>query len=164
MTSVRIERRLDLPAPVLLDSVGYVLRAIGSQEGPWKDFSFRVALADVGFADVGYIVVPITLGAGPRSTEANQYPVSVAAARHPDSFPHFDGAVGVDTSGTSGSVLWIAGEYGVPANVVGAFVDSTLFRGVAQRSLENFADDLVSACRAHVEKQEADYIRYHFVG
>jgi hypothetical protein len=163
MTNVRIERRIDIPAPLLISALGEILRSIASQQGPWKDFSFHIDLADAGLPDVGYIAIPIALGVGPKSSEANQFPLTISAAHHADSFPHFDGAAGVDASGTSGAALWIGGEYGVPAKTVGAFVDSTLLRGFAQRTLENFADDLVRACRAHIDKQEADYVRYHFV-
>jgi hypothetical protein len=44
----------------------------------------------------------------------------------------------------------------------GRLLDAALMPRVAERSLENFIDEIASACEARVNQREAEFARYQF--
>jgi hypothetical protein len=44
----------------------------------------------------------------------------------------------------------------------GKLLDAALTPSVANRSVENFVDDIAEACEALVNQREAEFARYHF--
>jgi hypothetical protein len=160
MSEVRIEVALNAPPAMAFAALGEILTDIASQTGGWEGFVLHVELGEAGLPDVGYIAIPIGLEVDPAKPGLQQLDVRFRAARHPESFPTFTGAFGIDASGPSGAALWVAGTYDVPMSAAGRIVDATLLRGVAQRALANLLDDVAVACRARIDKREADYARY----
>jgi hypothetical protein len=160
LTDVRLQRNLKIPPVPAYDAVTAVLRGVAAQEGSWRGFALHISLGDLHLADFGYVAVPIQLTLGKPHAESQAIDLSVRAAHHPASFPTFNGSMGVDAEGPSDSILWLGGNYDVPLNVFGKFLDAALAAGAARRTLENFVTDIAAACEALVEKREAQYVRY----
>jgi hypothetical protein len=161
MSEVRLaERRVELPVNPAFAALGEILASISRQEGPWAGFAFHVALGDCSLPDVGYVSIPILLSVEPAPSGVNEYFVTIRASRHADAFPVLSGALGVDMSSRTTSTLWIGGKYDVPMGSLGSLMDLSVARGIAQRTLENFLDDIARACVARVEQRESDYMRY----
>ncbi|MBV8283340.1 MAG: hypothetical protein JO241_00235 [Candidatus Eremiobacteraeota bacterium] len=160
MADVRISRNLKVPPGPAVLALAQVLEGIAAQDGPWRGFALHVRLGDVHLPDVGYLAVPIRLTAGARDAQTNALPVEFEALEHPSSFPRFSGSIGIDATGPSGAILFVAGDYDVPMQLFGTLIDRTLAAGVADRTLENLADDLAAAVHAAVDKREAEYARY----
>lgn len=160
MSDVRLQRNLKIPAAQAYKALRDILHAIETQEGSWRGFALHVSLGDLHLADFGYVAVPVRVVVGREHEDAQAADLTFHAANQSSSFPTFNGSIGVDGMGTSGSILWLGGGYDVPLHVFGKFLDATLAAGVAKRTLENFIDDLAAACTALVERREADYVRY----
>lgn len=160
MSDVRLQRNLKIPAVQAYQALRDVLRAIEAQEGSWRGFALHVSLGDLHLADFGYVAVPVRVVVGREHDGAQAADLTFHAANQSASFPTFNGSIGVDPMGTSGSILWLGGGYDVPLHIFGRFLDATLAAGVAKRTLENFIDDLAAASTALVEKREAEYVRY----
>lgn len=160
MSDVRIQRNLKIPPAPAIEALAEILSAIEAQEGAWRGFALHVALGDLHLPDVGYVAVPIRLTAGARDPQTNSIPIAFEALEHSSSFPHFTGSAGIDAIGPSGAILFVAGSYDVPMKIFGKLFDMTLASGVAERTLENLADDLAAAVHAAVDKREAEYVRY----
>ena len=162
MSEIRLQRNLKVPPVPALSALGSILSSISAQEGRWRGFALHVSLGDVRLPDVGYVAIPIRLtSSGTTQGDARSIPIEFGAAEHAEAFPHFKGAAGIDATGPTGSILWIAGSYEVPMQTLGAILDRTVIGGVADRSLVNLIDDLAAAVVANVEKSEAEYVRYH---
>ena len=159
-SDVRLQRNLKIPAVPTYQALREILRAIEAQEGNWRGFALHVSLGDLHLADIGYVAVPVRLKVGKQHEDAQAVDITFNAANQSGSFPTFNGSMGVDGMGTSGSILWLGGGYDVPLRFLGKFFDATVAAGVARRTLENFVDDVAAACAALVEKREADYVRY----
>jgi hypothetical protein len=164
MSDIRIETQLGAPPVLAFQALGEILAGIASQQGEWRDFPLHLNLADAGLADVGYVEVPMALDVRPRKPDLERLDVTFRAARHPESFPAFDGALGVDATGPTGAMLWLAGTYEVPLHGIGRFIDSTLMRDLAQTTLKNLLNDIAAACRARIDKREAEHARYRHPG
>ncbi len=160
MSDVRIERQLGAPPALAFTALGEILRDIAAQQGGWEGFALHVDLGDAGLPDVGYVAIPIALDVLPLQPGLQQVNVAIRAARHPESFPTFSGAFGIDATGPTGAMLWSAGNYEVPLQVTGRLIDATVLRGIARKALDNLLDDVAVACRARIEKREAAYARY----
>lgn len=137
-----------------------ILSGIASQDGAWSGFPLHVSLGDLHLPDVGYVAIPVTLTTGELHAETRSVDLQFTSASNAASFPHFSGTAGIDTTGPTGSIFWLAGDYEVPLNIIGRLFDKTVASGVAQRALENLVDDLAVALVANVEKREAQYARY----
>ena len=161
MPGVRLQRALKVPPVPAYQALADVLRAIEAQEGAWRGFALHVNLGDLHFPDVGYLAIPIRLSVGKAQVETHALQIAFESAKHKELFPRFEGSAGIDATGPSGSILWLAGSYDAPMKLFGALADATVASGLAARTLENLADDLAEACAANVEKREADYVRYH---
>ena len=153
------ERHVDVPFGVSFRTLGEILDGIAKGKGPWAGFFFHASLADIGLPNVGYIAIPIALELGTPTPGINQYPVTIRAASHAEAFPVLNGAIGTDMA-QNATVLWLGGTYDVPLGGLGALIDASLTRGVAQRCLENFVNDLAEALHARVAQREAQYARY----
>jgi hypothetical protein len=70
--------------------------------------------------------------------------------------------MGVNPAGVGESILYLAGGYDLPMQLLGKFLDAAFTPGVANRSLENFIDEIGTACTARVDAREAEYSRYRF--
>jgi len=160
VAEVRIEHQLNAPPALAFGALGELLHEIQGQVGAWEGFALHVDLGDAGLPDVGYVAIPIALEIQPGEPGVQQIPVTIRAARHPESFPVFSGALGIDATGPAGSSLWIAGSYDVPMLGAGRIVDATLLRGIAHKALRNLVEDVAVACRARIDKREAAYVRY----
>jgi hypothetical protein len=159
MPAVRYEQMLAVAPTPIHSAVGEILQGIADQDGAWKDFALHASLGEAGLPDVGYLAVPIHLTIGQVIPGVNQFPITIRAASHPESFPVFEGSVAADMSGT-GSLLSLGGTYDVPLGVFGSLVNGALVRGLAEHSLRNFLADIATASVARVEKREAEYVRY----
>lgn len=137
-----------------------ILAGIAAQQGAWSGFALHVSLGDVHLPDVGYVAIPVALTTGETHPETRSVDLQFTSAGNAASFPRFNGSTGIDTTGPTGSILWLAGDYDVPLNLVGKLFDKTLASGIAERALENLVDDLAVALVASVEKREAEYVRY----
>ncbi len=160
VSDVRLQRNLKIPAVAAYDALREILRAIAAQEGHWRGFALHVSLGDLHLADFGYVAVPVCVVVGKEHVDTRVLDLTFTAANQPSSFPTFNGSIGIDAMGTSGSILWLGGGYDVPLAVFGKMLDSTLAAGVAKRTLKNFVDDMAEACTALVERREVEYVRF----
>lgn len=160
MSDVRLEAALNAPPALAFGALGETLRDIATQEGSWEGFALHVDLGTTGLPDVGYVAIPIELEVDAPKPGIDQLGVRFRAVRHPEAFPTFHGAFGIDATGPSGSMLWVAGSYDVPLDAVGRVADATILRGVAQHALANLLSDVAVACEARIQKREAAYARY----
>jgi hypothetical protein len=156
----RLERNLKVPPVPAFTALVEILDGIAQGRGPWEGFCLHVDLGDLRLPDVGYLAVPIHLTAGKPQAVNRAVDVHFRAEKHPANFPTFAGSIGIDATGPSGAILWLAGGYDVPLSLFGKLLDRTIAAGVANRTLENFVDDLAEAIVANVDKREAEFIRY----
>lgn len=84
------------------------------------------------------LVIPLTWQADPT--------------RH--AFPTFSGAIELAPLDRSSAQLTIVGSYVVPAGVVGLLADSTVLRGVAERTAERILDGLAGALTAPTAQEQ----------
>jgi hypothetical protein len=160
---VRLVRTLRVPADPAAEALGYLLRAIADQEGPWRGFALHISLGDLRLPDVGYVAVPIRLTAAKHPKEAHAFDISFNASSLPAAFPGFKGEMGVEDVGSLGEcTLYLRGVYELPMQFFGKLLDAALTPGVAERSLENFIDEIATACEARVNQREAEFARYRF--
>jgi len=160
VTDVRLQRNLKIPPVPAFRALQEILHAIAAQERNWRGFALHLSLGDLRLADFGYVAVPIALQVGKQHADENVLDVTFRASHHPGSFPTFNGTMGVDTQGPSDAILWLGGGYDVPLSLFGKFLDASLASGAAQKTLENFIDDIAAACTALVQKREAEYVRF----
>jgi hypothetical protein len=158
MPDVLLEREVFAPAPLVFAALGEILHGIAEQSGGWKGFAFHVDLGDLRVADVGYVAIPIVLSIAATRAQT-RYEIVISAARHPESFPVFRGVLSVEPHDSS-TKLQMNGSYEVPMSFLGAFVDATLARGIASRTLENFIGDLAVGVAAQIDKRAAEFMRY----
>jgi hypothetical protein len=156
----RFQRNLKVPPVPAFAALADLVGAIAEGRGAWRGFALHVNLGDLGLPDVGYLAVPIRLTAGKPQTTTRSIDIRFAAAKHPSAFPKFGGAAGIEATGPTGTIFWLAGEYNVPMSLFGKLFDRTIASGVAARTLENLVDDLAAAIVASVEKREAEFMRY----
>ncbi|HZY95502.1 MAG TPA: hypothetical protein VFE35_00210 [Candidatus Cybelea sp.] len=162
MPEVRLERRLRVPADSAAGALGELLQAIADQEGPWRGFALHVSLDDLHLPDVGYVAVPIDLTVAKHPNEPRRFDITFKSSNLADAFPTFKGSLSVEPADLGESTLTLRGEYDLPMQLFGRLLDMALLPGVADRSLENFIDEIAAACTARVDAREAEFARYHF--
>ena len=162
MPDVRLERTLRVPADPATEALSDLLKAIAGQEGPWRGFALHIALGDLRLPDVGYVAVPIRLSVEREPEERRAFGISFNAASLPEAFPGFKGTMGLRPAGLGESTLYLNGHYELPMHFLGRLLDATLTPHVAERSLENFIEEIGTACEARVNQREADFARYRF--
>ena len=166
MPHVNIQRSVEFPSALFETALESILEAVAAQQGPWRDFALHLNLDDLGLPDVGHIAVPIHLTSKKEDVVAaaqQQIAVRIEAARHPESFPVFTGALGVNATNASRSTVWFDGTYEVPLNAFGEFIDAIGLRGKAEKVLNNFLDDIITGCDARINKSEQDFMRYQLL-
>ena len=163
MPDVRLERSLRVPADPAAEALGETLRAIAAGEGPWGGFALHVSLGDLRLPDVGYVAVPIHLTVEKHSQEPRTFEIRFTSANLPSAFPGFKGMLRVRDAGALGeSTIELRGSYELPMQLFGRLFDAAFTPGVAERSLENFLDEIAAAVEARVNQREAEFARYHF--
>jgi hypothetical protein len=160
---VRLERTLRVPADPAAQALGELLGAIAAQEGMWRDFALHIGLGDLRLPDVGYVAIPIHLVVEKHPQEQRTFEIRFTSSNLPSAFPEFRGRMGLDTASSLGeSTIYLTGEYNLPMHFLGKLLDATLTPRVAERSLENFIDEMGAACEARVNQREAEFARYRF--
>ena len=162
MPEIRLERKISIPEDPAAEALGVLLRAIAQQEGPWRGFALHVSLGDLRLPDVGYVAIPIRLTVEKDSQRARAFALSFTSAALPSAFPGFQGRMSVDPDSLGTSRLSLEGRYELPMQLFGRLFDAALTPGIAKRSLENFLDEIGSACEARVNQREAEFARYRF--
>jgi hypothetical protein len=162
VTDVRLERTLKVPADPAAEALGELLKAIADQEGPWRGFALHISLADIRLPDVGYVAIPIRLTVKKEPEERRIYEISFNAASLPAAFPGFQGKMGLEPAALGESTLYLNGTYELPLQFLGRLLDATMTPRVAERSLENFVEEIGTACEARVNQREAEFARYRF--
>lgn len=161
MPTIRLQRKLHVPADLAAAALGDILQAIAHQRGHWRGFALHVGLGDLRLPNVGYVAVPIDLHAN-KAPENDAFEIRFSAAHLPSAFPVFTGTVLLEPGELGESSLHLHGTYELPMHVFGALLDKTLTPHVALKSLENFVDEMAAACQARVDQREEDYARYRF--
>lgn len=162
MPEIRLTRTLRVPADPAAEALGELLLAIAHQEGPWRGFALHVALGDLRLPDVGYVAVPIELTVERHRERPHTFEISFVSSNLPAAFPAFKGNVAVEQGALGESALHLNGAYELPMQLFGKLLDAAFTPGVAQRSLENFIDEIAAACEARVNQREAEFVRYRF--
>ncbi len=162
MPEIRLERKLTIPLESAVEALGSLLRAIAAQEGPWRGFALHVAFGDLHLPDVGYVAVPIHLTVEKEPDKPHAFAIAFTSSQLPAAFPGLRGTMEVLPGSLGESSLRLTGTYELPMPLFGKLFDAAFMPGIAERSLENFIDEIAAACEAHVNRREADYARYHF--
>ena len=163
MPEIRLERKLGVPADSAAGALSELLKAIAEQDGPWRGFALHVSFGDLRLPDVGYVAVPISLAVERVPNEARTFDIAFTSANLPAAFPGFKGRIGVEPLEALGeSMLHLQGTYELPMQLFGKLVGAAFTPGIAERSLENFIDEIAAACEARVNQREAEFARYHF--
>ncbi len=162
MAQISLERPLRVPADPAGKALGELLKAIADQEGPWRGFALHVSLGDLRLPDVGYVAVPIHLTVKKDPLDARAFDITFVSANLPAAFPGFKGKMGVEPGSLGESKLYLRGKYELPMQLFGKLLDAAITPGIAERSLENFIDEIGAACEARVNQREAEFARYHF--
>lgn len=133
-----------------------LLAAGTASTGPVRagDGSFRMHLAVQVLGAELTKAVRVTTGVAAVHGTRLVIPVTWRAdsARH--AFPTFSGSIELTPLDHSSVQLTIVGAYRVPAGVVGLLADSTVLRGVAERTTERIMDSLVDALTARTAQEQ----------
>jgi len=164
MSDVKLERVLRVPADPAEGALGEILHAIAGQTGPWAGFALHIGLGDLRLPDVGYVAVPIRLTVAKDDRTPRAFDITFNASNLPAAFPGFKGLMGVKPGSLGECALYLQGGYELPMQFLGKLLDAALTPHVADRSLENFIEEIGAACEARVDQREADFARYHFYG
>ena len=161
MARVEIAKTLRIPPGPAAEALGSLLRAIADQDGPWRGFALHVGLGELHFPDVGYVAVPIKLTVG-KSERPTAFDIAFTSSNLPAAFPGFKGTIGVAERGLGDCTLSLRGEYELPMHFFGKLLDAAMLPRVAEKSLENFVEEIGMACEARVNQREAEFARYRF--
>lgn len=160
-----MERPLNVPVVPARAAASEIIQEIAEEKGKMSDFALYVMLAALGLPDVGYVAIPVTIDHVIQTLEPrHEIRFVLCARRSPEAFPKFDGAIGIDASGPSSSLMWLAGNYEVPKlQGIGSLIDMMFTHGIAEESLRNMLNELADAIQAKAEKRELDSARYRLV-
>jgi hypothetical protein len=164
MTHVELQRPLTVPAVPARAAASSIMHAIEDHRDDWSEFALYLNFGTLGLPDVGYVAIPVQISGVKEELEPrHEIRFGLQARRSPDAFPVFNGALGIDASGPSSALIWLAGEYEVPLNAFGGFIDATLAHGSAKKALENMLNELADAVEARVQQRERAHARYRLV-
>lgn len=159
-----MQRTLSVPAVPARAAASSILHEIAESRGDWEEFSLYLNFGSLGLPDVGYVAIPVRIKDLHEETEPrHEIRFTMEARRLPEAFPVFRGAIGVDSTGPSNAVLWLAGHYDVPLHGFGSLVNGAVLHGTAAKALENMLAELSDAVAARVEKREMANARYRLV-
>lgn len=164
MPRIELERALSVPAVPARSAASFIMHAVEDRRDGWEDFALYIDFGSLGLPDVGYVAIPVTLE-GVRETLEPRHEIAFTmhARRSPQAFPIFEGAIGVDATGPSNAQLWLAGNYEVPMQSFGGFIDKTFAHGAAEKTLNNMLHELGDAVEARVQQREHAQARYRLV-
>jgi hypothetical protein len=164
MPKIDLQRPLSVPTVPARSAASSIMHEITDEKGEWADFALYITLAALGLPDVGYVAIPVKVDNLNETLEPrHEIAFRLRARRSPEAFPTFEGGMGVDSTGPSNSLLWLAGSYDVPLGGFGAILNSTLAHGTAEQSLWNMLVELGDAIQARVERREKDVARYRLI-
>ena len=142
MPQIRLERTLRVPADPGAVALGELLQAIADQEGPWRGFALHIGFGDLHFPDVGYVAVPISLKCASARTTRMRSTSRLGRRTSPPRFRRLTAPSAVEPAGLGECRLLLQGGYDLPMQIFGTFLDTALTPNLAQRSLENFIDEI----------------------
>lgn len=164
MPKIELQRSLSVPAVPARSAASFITHAIEEQRDGWDEFALYLDLGSMGLPNVGYVAIPVKIEGVKEALEPrHEISFSMRARRSPQSFPVFDGAIGVDASGPSNAQLWLGGSYDVPLDSLGVLFDKTFAHGAAERALNNMLNELADAIEARVQQRERAQARYRLV-
>jgi hypothetical protein len=164
MNKIEAQRALDVSPASAIRETRSLLEEISSGAGEWAEASLRLDLRDVGLPDLGHIAVPISVGVQPAEPASpNEINLSIAAKRNPNAFPVFHGAIGVDSSGAAASTLWLSGTYDEPAGELRTLIPVPAAQRAAEKTIQNFLDDIATAVERRAAHREKDQERYRMI-
>lgn len=164
MPRVELQRSLNVPVVPARSAASFIVHAIEEERNGWEDFALYLDFGSMGLPDVGYVAIPVTIDNVKETLEPrHEISFTMRARRSPQAFPVFNGGIGVDGNGPSNSELWLAGEYELPLQSLGSFIDQTFARGAAEKTLKNMLRELADAVEARVAQREHAQARYRLV-
>lgn len=140
------------------------MHAIEEHRDEWTEFALYLDFASLGLPDVGYVAIPVDIGGVKETLEPrHEIRFTLRARRSPESFPAFDGAIGIDATGPSNALLWLAGTYEVPMHGFGDLINRMFTHGSTEKTLDNMLHELADAVEARVQQRERANARYRLV-
>jgi hypothetical protein len=164
MPTVELQRQLSVPVVPARSALSAIMHEIVDERGSWSDFALYVSFGRLGLPDVGYVAIPVTVSdLNERLEPRHEISFTIRSRRSPEAFPVFKGALGLDASGPSSSLVWLGGEYEPPAKTLGAVFDAMVARSAAQASLQNMLHELAAAVESRVTQRETNAARYRLI-
>src|SRR5579884_3411060 len=100
MPRVELQRSLGVPAVPARSAAASIMHAIQDQRDEWREFSLYLDFASLGLPDVGYVAIPVRFDSVRESLEPrHEIQFTLCSLRSPESFPKFNGALGIDANG-----------------------------------------------------------------
>ena len=160
-TPVELYVSLKLPPVTVRDALMRVMRAIAQGAIHYRKVRLSAPLEILGG---GSVSVPIEAQIENRPGRW-ECAIHIEAAQTGKFFPTFDGTIAVTPDGADASELWLQGTYAPPGGILGKGLDSTVMRGVAEKSLNEFLESIAESVRQEVERTERERaqqaLRYH---
>lgn len=164
MPRLELQRPLSVPAVPARSAASSIMHAIQDGRDGWEDFALYLDFGSLGLPDVGYVAIPVQIEHVNELLEPrHEISFKLHARRIPQAFPVFQGGIGIDANGPSSSQIWFAGDYQLPMESLGAFVDKTFAHGAAERTLGNMLGELTDAIESAVYHRERAAARYRLV-
>lgn len=164
MPKVDLQRSLSVPAVPARSAASFIMHAIEEHRDGWEDFALYLDFGSVGLPDVGYVAIPVSIKHVKEQLEPRHaIAFTMCARRMPESFPIFEGEIGIDVNGPSDAQIWLGGTYDVPLDTLGGLIDRTFAHGAAEKTLKNMLREVADAVEARVQQRERDQARYRLV-
>lgn len=164
MPQVKMERPLNVPVVPARAAASEIVKEISEERGKWSDFALYVRFETLGLPDVGYVAIPVAIDDLKESVEPrHEISFRLRARRSKELFPMFVGGIGIDGTGPSNAIMWLAGTYDVPMKGLGIVLNSVVLPRVAEQSLTNMLNELADAIEARVQKRQIDDVRYRLI-
>lgn len=159
MTGKPIEVRVPVAlAPLVArQSMLRVLRSISDDFSSKDRWSLTLFLRDLHVAVIGEVAVPIGVSVEERD-QRWECALEIHAVANEGFFPTFSGTLSVSPVGTHAE-LWLMGTYRPPLGALGAFLDNTVLRRAAQRSLSAFLSRIALEMASDVASRERTHER-----
>ncbi len=142
VTAIRV------PAIFALPAVDAALKEFAHRPGSG---SLAVNVQELGFPLAATVGIPIEASVSDGRSR-HEWEIEMRSATRAHMYPSFTGVLSVTQAGASGCELRLEGEYMVPLGEIGRVIDLTLFKGIAQSSLQRFVHDI--AARVMAERMQ----------
>lgn len=160
---IEVVDEVDVAAAVIAPMLSVVLQKMIDGEAPYKPVRLSLELQALQMELDATVSVPIRVRGEPRSAGAARwFDVSIEAAKRAELFPRFSGTVFTNAIGPAKAEVWLRGAYEPPLGPVGGQVDATLLRGIAERALRQFLDQLTMDALGRAQAAEREIARVHF--